>query len=175
LCDNSIFIFFSKIYVINTLCDKAFLAWVIGILRCVIQQLTLFSTHVECTSSWIQILLKNYIFCGFIVNSSVLFPNLLELFFSDHWVQLYKIRKAPYEKKTFSKKKFFRPNFKAFIAFFYTSIQRELPKNFFWIFAQFWPKYLKNDFWAYVMRQALFLWPGLSKFVRIRLKMIAMT
>ena len=100
----------------------------------------------ECTSSWIQILLKNYIFCGFIVNSSVLFPNLLELFFSDHWVQLYKIRKAPYEKKTFSKKKFFRPNFKAFIAFFYTSIQRELPKEFFWIFAQFWPNTLKMIF-----------------------------
>ena len=42
LCDNSIFFTFSKIYVINTLCDKAILACVIGKSCCVIQQFTLY-------------------------------------------------------------------------------------------------------------------------------------
>ena len=101
---------------------------------------------VECTSSWIQISLKNYIFCGFIVNSSVLFPNLLELFFSDHWVQLYKIWKAPYEKKTFSKKKFFRPNFKAFIDFFIRLYKENYQKIFFGFLPSFDQNILKMIF-----------------------------
>ena len=40
LCDNSIIFTFSKIYVINTLCDKAILACVIGKSCCVIQVIT---------------------------------------------------------------------------------------------------------------------------------------
>ena len=111
--------------------------------------------------------------CSFIVNSSVLYPNLLELFFSDYWVQLYKIRGAPYKKNLFQKKKYLGQ--KILLLFFMRLYEENNQKNFFWIFTHFGPKYLKNDFWAYVMRQALFLWPGLSKFVRIRLKMIAMT
>jgi hypothetical protein len=51
------------------------------------------------------------IFLSFIVNSSVLIPNLLELFFSDHWVRFYRIQKAPGQKKTFWDKNFFKQYF----------------------------------------------------------------
>ena len=45
LCDNSIFITFSKIYVIHTLCDKATFACVIGIPCCVIKQFSRNKAH----------------------------------------------------------------------------------------------------------------------------------
>jgi len=85
---------------------------------------------IKCTSSWIQISLKNDIFCGFIINSSVLFPNLLELFFSDHWAWLYKIRKAPYKKKFFQKKNILGKIFKLLLLFLCVYMKR-ITKNFF--------------------------------------------
>jgi len=79
------------------------------------------------------------------------------------------------KKKLFQKKNFLGQILKLLLLFFIRLYKENYQKIFFGFLPSFDPKYLKNDFWAYVMRQALFLWPGLSKFVRIRLKMIAMT
>ena len=73
---------------------------------------------VECTASLIIIFIKN-IFCVFRVNQTVLFLNLLELFFSDHWIRFYRIRKAASQKKYFSDKSFLAQFFQCFFAFMY--------------------------------------------------------
>jgi len=61
-------------------------------------------------------------------------------------------------KKKLFQKKIFWAKFLSFYCFFLYVCINGITKKFSWIFAQFWPKYLKNYFWAYVMRQALFLW-----------------
>jgi hypothetical protein len=108
---------------------------------------------IECTTYPFY---KNQYFLTFIVNSSVLIPNLLELFFSDKWIRFYGIRKAPCQKTTFLKINFTEQYFWGFIAFLYTSIWRELPKKFFWLLSNFdrnIPKII--FFWAYVMRRLI--------------------
>ena len=49
---------------------------------------------------------KNF-FINFIINSSVLFPKLIELFFSDEWIGFFSVRKAPTRKFIFSKITFY--------------------------------------------------------------------
>ena len=130
---------------------------------------------IECTSSLIQILFKKHIFGGFIVNSTVLFLNLLEFFFPDKSIDFYKVRKAPFRKKYFSNKKKFSEFFFGFKTFSYRHIWVELPKIFFLIFMKFWHKYPKKHFWAMVILKVLFLWLWMSKIFRYRIKMTALT
>ena len=78
---------------------------------------------VECTASLIIIFIKkNIIFGVFRVNQTVLFLNLLELFFSDHWIRFYRIRKAASQKKYFSDKSFLAQFFQCFFAFIYSCL-----------------------------------------------------
>ena len=118
-------------------------------------------------------LYQKNVYIDLIVNSNVLFSNLLEIFFSIKWIGFYSVRKALIQKIIFSKINFFNNFFISFkmisCSFF---ICKPSPKNLSMIFIKFLYKYPKSGFWIPVIRQIYQSPLGMSKKSSYWLKMI---